>query len=330
MNRRLPVLVLAGLLVTGAVGGWFWLHRGDDQGPLVLQGNVDVRQANLAFKVGGRVHAMLVQEGDKVAAGELIAELERAEFEADLAQTGGQVATQGAVLDELVNGSRPEEIDEARAQVEDGEATLINARLTFRRQQELLRSGNTPQSNFDAALATLQSAQARLASAKAALALAVQGPRAERIAAARGQLDQASAGRTLAEQHLGDTRLTAPEAGVILARVREPGTIVAAGDVVYSIVLTEPTWVRAYVTEPHLDRVRPGMKALVLTDGGKTYHGQIGYISPLAEFTPKTVQTPEQRAELVYRLRVVVADNTDDGLRQGMPVNVRLVEGPGR
>jgi HlyD family secretion protein len=296
---------------------------------LVLQGNVDVRQANLAFKVGGRVHAMLVQEGDKVAAGQLIAELEQAEFEADLAEARGQVATQSAALDELVNGSRPEEIDQARAQVEDGEATLVNARLTFKRQQELLKTGNTPQSNVDATLATLQSAQARLASAKAALALAVEGPRAERIAAARGQLEQASAGQTLAEQHLGDTRLVAPEAGVILARVREPGTIVAAGDVVYTIVLTEPTWVRAYVTEPHLGRVRPGMKAEVLTDGGKTYGGQVGYVSPLAEFTPKTVQTPEQRAELVYRLRVVV-DNTDDGLRQGMPVSVRLIEGPGR
>jgi HlyD family secretion protein len=142
---------------------------------------------------------------------------------------------------------------------------------------------------------------------------------------ARGQLAQSRASLALAQQRLADTRLIAPEDGVILARVHEPGTIAAIGDVVYSIVLTHPTWIRAYVAEPSLERLHPGMEAEVRTDGGKRYRGKVGSISPLAEFTPKTVQTPEQRAELVYRLRVVV-EQADDSLRQGMPVSVHFAE----
>ncbi len=161
------------------------------------------------------------------------------------------------------------------------------------------------------------------ANARATLALAVIGPRQKRIDAAKGQQDAARAQQTLARRHLADTTLIVPEEGVVLARVREPGTVVNVGDVVCTVVLSHPTWIRAYVTEPDLERVHPGMAAEIVTDGGHRYQGRVGYVSPLAEFTPKTVQTPEQRAELVYRLRVIV-ESADDGLRQGMPVTVRL------
>ncbi|PKU23138.1 efflux RND transporter periplasmic adaptor subunit [Telmatospirillum siberiense] len=327
MNR--PFIFVGMILAVSAAGAWIWLHDAKRTAPLVLQGNVDVRQADLAFKVSGRIHRLAVEEGDKVTAGQVLAELETADFEADLAQVRGQLAVAEANLAELLHGSRPEEIDQARAQVNEGESALVNARLTFRRQQDLLRTGNTPQSGYDQALAQQQQAEARLAGAKAALALAIQGPRTERIEAARGQVAQSRAAVALAEQHLSDTRLLAPEDGVILSRVREPGTIAAAGDVVFTSVLTHPTWIRAYVAEPSLERIHPGMAAAVRTDGGKTFNGRVGYISPLAEFTPKTVQTPEQRAELVYRLRVVV-DQADESLRQGMPVSVSFPETAGK
>jgi HlyD family secretion protein len=317
------------LLIAAALLGWVWLRDDRGPGPLVLQGNVDIRQADLGFKVAGRIRALVAEEGDKVAAGQLLAELEPSDYEADLDLVHGQVSVAEANLAELLHGSRPEEIEQARALVNDSEAALVNARLTYKRQQELLRSGNTPQSSYDLASAALQQAEARLVSAKAALSLSVQGPRIERIDAARGQLAQSRAAQLLSEQRLADTRLVAPEEGVILARVREPGTIAAVGDVVFTIDLTHPTWIRVYVAEPNLERVHPGMTVEVKTDGGKTYPGKVGYISPLAEFTPKTVQTPEQRAELVYRLRVVV-EHADESLRQGMPVSVRLVETPGK
>jgi HlyD family secretion protein len=324
MKRLLAALLALGV-VAGGIGYKILILDHDTPGPLVLQGNVDIRQANLAFKVAGRIRAMMVQEGDRVTAGQTLAELERIDFEAELAQARGVVTTQAATLAELVNGSRPQEIEQARATVADDEAALVDARLVFDRQHELLKSGNTPKQSLDTAQATWLQAQARLASAKAGLALAVQGPRQERIDAARGQLEQAKASLALANQRLADTVLVAPEDGVILSRVHEPGTIVTTGDVVYTIVLSHPTWVRAYVAEPSLEQVRPGMVAEIVTDGGRRYQGRIGYVSPLAEFTPKTVQTPEQRADLVYRLRLVVED-ADDGLRQGMPVTVHLPE----
>jgi HlyD family secretion protein len=322
MNR--PLVAGAALAITvAAIGGWLWQHPQSPSGSLALQGNVDVRQADLSFKVAGRIDAMAVQEGDKVAAGQIIATLERTNYQAALDQAAGQQTSAAAALTELENGSRPEEIDQAKAQVAQAEATLVNARLTFKRQQELVKSDFTSHSNYDLAQASLRQAEAQLASSKAALILAVKGPRQERIDAAKGQLDQAKAALDLARQNLADTTLSAPEDGVVMSRVKEPGTVAAAGDIVYSVVLTHPTWIRAYVPEPDLDRVHPGQGAEIVTDGGRHYQGQVGYVSPLAEFTPKTVQTPEQRADLVYRLRVVV--NADDGnLRQGMPVTLHL------
>jgi len=319
-----PLAAAIGFALLAAVAGaWMWQHPTAKGGPLVLQGNVDVRQADLSFKISGRIAEMAVQEGDKVSAGQKLAGLEQVNYQAALDQAQGQQVAAAAALAELENGSRPEEIDQAKAQVAQAEAALVNARLTFKRQQELVKSDFTSRSNYDLAQASLRQAEAQLDSAKAALTLAVKGPRQERIDAARGQLDQAKGALDLARQNLSDTALLAPEDGVVLSRVREPGTVAAAGEVVYSVVLTHPIWIRAYVPEPDLDHVRPGQSAEVTTDGGRHYKGQVGYVSPLAEFTPKTVQTPEQRADLVYRLRVVVADD-DGNLRQGMPVTLRL------
>jgi HlyD family secretion protein len=327
MKRQ--ILLLPVLAVVAGIGGWWAWHDGAQEGPLLLQGNVDIRQADLGFKVAGRLESLAVEEGDTVVAGQVLARLDQADFRSNLALAQGQVAAAEAALAELRNGSRPEEIDEARAQLEDTEAGLVNARLTFRRQQELLKSGNTPQSSFDLAEANMHQAEAQRNNAKAALALAVLGPRVERIDAAKASLSEAEANLALAEQHLADSQLLAPEDGIILSRVREPGTIVGTGDPVYTVTLTHPTWVRAYVTEPSLEKVHPGQAVEVRTDGGRHYQGRIGYVSPLAEFTPKTVQTPEQRAELVYRLRVVV-EQADAFLRQGMPVTVAVAEERGR
>jgi len=168
MNR--PLVAGAALAITvAAIGGWLWQHPQSPSGSLALQGNVDVRQADLSFKVAGRIDAMAVQEGDKVAAGQIIATLERTNYQAALDQAAGQQTSAAAALTELENGSRPEEIDQAKAQVAQAEATLVNARLTFKRQQELVKSDFTSHSNYDLAQASLRQAEAQLASSKAAL-----------------------------------------------------------------------------------------------------------------------------------------------------------------
>ncbi len=153
--------------------------------------------------------------------------------------------------------------------------------------------------------------------------LAEIGPRQEDIVAARAQLRGEEASVSQAERRLADSRLIAPGGGVILTRARERGAIVAPGETVFALTLTSPVWVRTYVNEVDLGRVQPGMTARVRTDNprGKVYTGHVGFISPTAEFTPKSVETRELRTDLVYRLRIVV-DNPDGGLRQGMPVTV--------
>jgi HlyD family secretion protein len=172
-------------------------------------------------------------------------------------------------------------------------------------------------------------AQARQAAAAQGLRLLDEGTRAEDLAAARANLEAAQARLAMAQTALADTRLLAPQAGVVLSRVREPGAIVAPGEVAYVVSLTRPVWVRAYVGEEELGRVHPGLEVAVVTDSapGRPYRGRIGFISPVAEFTPKSVETPDLRADLVYRLRVVV-DQPDEGLRQGMPVTVRVATAP--
>jgi HlyD family secretion protein len=178
---------------------------------------------------------------------------------------------------------------------------------------------------YDRMFAALGETEARLKVAEETLRLVEAGPRYEDIDAARAQLAAEQAAVIQAERRLADSDLIAPGPGIILTRAREAGAIVAAGETVFTLTLPSPVWVRTYVSEPDLGRIRPNMPAEVRTDSApdRPYQGRIGFISPTAEFTPKTVETRELRTDLVYRLRVVV-DNPDGGLRQGMPVTVIL------
>jgi HlyD family secretion protein len=224
----------------------------------------------------------------------------------------------------LRTGSRPQEIEQARARVTEAQAALKNAEQEYQRQRELTGKGLSSQGLLDNALAQRDEASARLAAARQALGLAVEGARAEDIVAAEAALAGAMAQREQASTQLQDTELVAPNSGVILSRVREPGAIVSAGMPVYTLSLTDTVYVRAYVDESNLGKVVPGAKLIVTTDSsGKEYMGQVGFVSPRAEFTPKSVETPELRTDLVYRLRIVIQD-ADDGLRQGMPVTVTV------
>ena len=179
--------------------------------------------------------------------------------------------------------------------------------------------------SFDQAKAKLDETLARLHVAEENERMAVIGPRAEDVDQARAQLAAEDGSIVQIERRLADAQLIAPSDGVILTRAREKGAIVAPGETVFTLTLATPVWVRTYVNEQDLGRIHPGMTAEVKTDSApdKAYSGKIGFISPTAEFTPKTVETRELRTNLVYRLRVLV-DNPDNGLRQGMPVTVTL------
>jgi HlyD family secretion protein len=322
-------IILFALILLAVGGGWFgyqqWANRKYDS--LSIQGNVDIRQVNLGFRVSGRIREMRFEEGAAVRAGDLIALLDEGPYQDQVNLAKAQLAQSTANLTKAINGSRPQEIDQARAQVEQAQANVENADLTFQRESELRKTNAISKQEFDNATAARDANRAQLRSARANLALLEAGSRQEDIDAARAQVQHDQANLETAELNLSDCQLVAPTDGVIITRALEPGAIVAAGTSVYSLCLYSPVWIRTYVDERDLGRIYPGMKALVYTDTNpeKPYQGQIGFISPVAEFTPKTVETRELRTDLVFRLRVVV-QQPDRYLRQGMPVTVRLVE----
>ena len=287
-------------------------------------------KSTLVSRCPGRIEKLNVDEGDVVRTGQTIASLEKVYFDDSLAQARAQRDQMAANYEKLRTGNRPEEIAEARALVAEREATLTNARVTLKRAQTLLTSPAGSQKAFDDAQAAERQADAQLNSAREALRLQEAGFRKEDIALGKGQLDERVAAAETAGRNLVDADLIAPSNGTVLSRVREVGAIVAAGETVYVLSLTTPIWVRTYVSEPDLGRVRPGMEVQVKTDtpGAKTFAGRIGFISTAAEFTPKTVETTELRTSLVYRLRIVVDDDTGF-LRQGMPVTV-ITEPPAK
>jgi HlyD family secretion protein len=322
-RSTIPLLLIVLLLVAAAVTIWWWREHqsGADESLLTLQGNVDVREVNLAFKVAGRIQALNVDEGDAVKAAQLVASLDKRYFDDDLGQIRAQQQNAAANLARLEHGSRPEEIAQAKARLNEANATQSRAHQDFKRYDSLVGQGAVSQQNYDQAKAALAEADAEVKYAQETLHLEEIGPRIEDIDAGRATLAAAKAATVQAERRLQDADLFAPSDGVILTRTREKGAIVAAGETVFTLTLNSPVWVRTYVNERDLGRIREGLRGDVRTDSapGKVYHGRIGFISPKAEFTPKTVETRELRTDLVYRLRVIV-DNPDAGLRQGMPV----------
>lgn len=323
-RKRIAILVgVIGLVVAAIATNGFGLLGPSGDEPLVLYGNVDVREVEMAFRVPGRIDAIAVEEGEKVARGALLATLDTASIEARTGEAEAAVAQARAQLAKLRSGNRPQEIAQARARVAAAEATARNAQLDFARRQALVEPGAISRDQWAQTVADRDRAAAQLAEARQSLSLAQTGARPEDIAAAEAQLRATEAGRRGAQTDLGDTRLVAKSAGTVITRALEPGAIVQPGETVLTLSLDRPLRVRAYIAEPDLSRVAPGMKVTVTADGNpKTYRGTIGYISPRAEFTPKSVETKDLRTDLVYRLRINV-DNPDDALRQGQPVTVR-------
>ncbi len=290
-----------------------------------LYGNVEIRQVDLAFNSEGTVTALLKHEGDPVKTGDVLATLDDATYRSSAALARARRDAAQAQLDKLQNGTRREDIDQARANLAVAQAMLANAKATYDRQVGLAASNATTRQLVDDARRGLDTTTAQLAQAQAALTEAINGPRVEDIDAAKAQLREAEAAQDLAQTQLARATLKSPADGIVMTRVIEPGTVVLPNSAVYSVAITGEVWVRAFVPEPMLGRVAPDTEVRVFTDSrpDKPYIGRIGYVAPAAEFTPKTVETPELRTQLVYRIRVRVTD-PDSGIRQGQPVTIRL------
>ena len=323
MKRGVVRLVIVAVLVAVGLFGWRAGWFGGAAERQTINGNVEVREVQLAFRVGGRIAAITVDEGDAVGPGQLMARLDGAPFADALASARAEIDVADAALTRQRNGNRPQEIAEAEAALRAAQAVAVNADKEYERVSDLAVKGFVSAARVDATRAAKDSARAVIDEMRAKLSLLREGTRQDSIAESTASRDAAQARQRRTATDLADTQLFAPSGGVVQTRVLEPGAIVAAGDPVLTLAITQPVRVRAYVPEPLLGRIKPGQQVAVVGSGGKRWPGRIGNISPTAEFTPRTVETESQRADLVYRIRIIVDDPKGE-LRQGQPITVDL------
>ena len=322
--QRSGLVSAAGLAVTLLLGACSD-RNGSGSGALVLSGNIEVTDAQVSFKVPGRVIERLVSEGDRVKSGQLVARLDDTEQQEQLTLRRAELAEAEAAYAALQAGSRPQEIAAAEATLHSVEADRDRLRLDFTRQQELRGKDAIADRELEASQAQLKVAEARAAEAAERFKLVQAGPRVEDVAQGHARVDQARAAIALAETQVENTRLLSPLNGVVLSQNIEPGEYVSPGMPIVTVADIAHVWVRAYVNQTDLGRVRLGQKVAVRTDTfpNKPYEGTIGFISSEAEFTPKTVQTAKERVKLVFRIKIDLA-NPNDELKPGMPADATI------
>ncbi len=387
MNRRI-VLVL---IIVVAAGSWFAYQRFRDgkNGRIVLSGNIEMTEVNAAFKIAGKLIERAVDEGDSVKKGMILARLDREQasrtrdretaalvsveqqlqaaltgvawqkqtLAADVEQRRADVRSFEAQYQQLKNGSRPQEIQDAHAAVASATAEEERARADWDRAQTLFKNDDISRSQYDQFRRNFTTATAALRSAKERESLVVQGPRQETIDAAEAQYRRAQAGLKMAEANamevqrreqdvaarradmvrqqaqlkvaeaqLDDTTIVSPVDGVVLVKAADVGEVLAPGATVVTLGDVEHPWLRGYIGERDLGRVKLGTKAKITSDSypGKVYWGRVSFISSEAEFTPKQIQTQEERVKLVYRIKIEV-ENPQRELKLNMPVDAEIV-----
>jgi HlyD family secretion protein len=319
-------LVLIPILLVAVTVTVFLMRRGGSDGALESSGTVEATEAELGFTVPGRVEAVLVQEGDTVSAGAELARLDRAEVRARRDQAAAQVMAAHAALRELERGARPEELAQARSASQAAADRLADAQRDFDRTRSLRAAELVSQQQDEKAATALDLARRQMEQARDALRLVEVGPRRERIEAARATQAAAEAAVRTLDATLANMVVRAPFAGVVTVRHHEPGEIVTAGAAAVTLLDRADRWVRIYVPETRLGAVHVGQAAFITNDTfkGKRYPGTVAYVASEAEFTPKTVQTREERVKLVYAVKVRISGDAAGELKPGMPADVVL------
>jgi HlyD family secretion protein len=327
--RRLGLFVLLVVVIGAAAGATWWFNQRDASATeLKLFGNVDLRQIQSSFQNNERITEVLVQEGDRVKKGQVMARVDTRRIEPQVAQAEATVNAQRAVVDRLHHGNRPEEIAQAKANVDAAKADAGNARRNYARMKDLSdrsKGEAISRQDLDNANMASETADARLAALQKALEVWVLGPRKEEVAENEAKLRADEAQLAYLRQQLVDAQLLAPADSIVRTRLMEPGDMASPTKPVFSLAVINPKWVRAYVSEINLGKVRGGMPVSIDVDSfpHRKFEGWIGFISPIAEFTPKSVQTEELRTSLVYEVRAFVKDPKDE-LPLGMPATVHV------
>ncbi|MEW6271209.1 MAG: efflux RND transporter periplasmic adaptor subunit [Thermodesulfobacteriota bacterium] len=325
-------LILAVLLTAAGVAAYAWFRLGPqpDENVLRVSGNVEVTDVEVSFRMPGWVEARPVSEGETIRAGQLIARLESTELAQEVALREAEVEAYAAELAALEAGSRPQEIAVARAAVHHAQAELERLAAEYRRQSDLFARKVVSEQEFQKAEAEHEVAKSQVEEAQERLKLAEEGPRQEDIVRARARLDQARQSLAIARTRLDYATLSSPISGTVLSENVEAGEYVVPGVPVVTVGDLVDTWLRAYVHETDLGRIKLGQRACVSTDtyAGKLYPGELSFISSAAEFTPKNVQTAEERVKLVYRVKINI-HNPDLELKPGMPADADIWLGDG-
>jgi len=320
---RLALLASIAMLA-GCDISWPWGDKGRGA-TLLLPGTVDAHEVDLSFQVGGRILRLDTDEGRSVVVGDILAELDPRDLELALARAQAQAASAEKALAVLKAGSRVQDIQSAEAALRQAEADLRFARTQLERTEKLVADHFAPPQQLDTANDQLDVAAAKVEQARQNLSLLREGSRKEDVERASADFQAAKAAAATAEQQLAYARLMSAAAGVVSVRLAEQGQNVTAGQPVFRVAEIDRPWVRIYLDEKELPRVKLGQPAQIQVDGlpGRTFSGHLSFISPEAEFTPKTVETRALRVDLVYRAKVDV-DNAAGQLKIGMPADVRL------
>lgn len=325
MKKKLLLAVVFLLVVATIVMILFRFGNRDQGRALRVSGNIEVTSVELSFKIPGRVQDRLVDEGETVKTGQVVARLDPEDLQHETDGRRAEVQAARAALTELETGYRREEIAQADAALRRISADAERLRVDFARQQQLYKKEVISARDFDASRAAYEASQASVREARERLNLLRSGPRKETIDQARARLAGAEASLALSETRLGYAVLRSSASGLVLSKNIEPGEQVTAGTPVVTVGMMDEVWMRAYISETDLGRARVGQKATVTTDSwpGKKYQGLVSFISQEAEFTPKSVQTAKERVKLVYRIKITVP-NPNGELKPGMPADAEI------
>jgi HlyD family secretion protein len=326
MKRRIPILILLAVVILGGI--YIYPHFVKKTAPgnqIVLSGNIETHESLVSFKVQGRIVDLPVEEGQSVERGALLARLDDADYRQRVRIDEATVHVRESNLALTLAGTREQEVKALQQTTLDAQADLQQKKLDLDRAQRLFSKDEVSAQDRDLAETALKRAQATFQAAQQRYSQAVEGSRKEDIAIARANLQEANANRGLSRVNLDYTTLRAPSSGVITVRQAELGEVVVPGTPVLTLADLDHIWLRAYIAETDLGRIRWGQEATITTDTypGKQYHGRVSFISSSAEFTPKSVQTYKERVTLVYRIKIDI-DNPNHELKPGMPADARI------
>jgi HlyD family secretion protein len=324
--KRLIVLIL---IAAGIAGLLFYLFNRENRGRnslIKVSGNIETTEVDIGFKIAGRIVNLSVQEGDWIEKGKVLARLDDEDLRQRLELARATLKSAQARLDKLMAGSRPEEIREAEASLHQSQFDFENKQTNYERMKVLFERGVIPKETLDNAETGFKIAKASMQRAKENYQLVKEGPRKEDIEDAKAQVEQARASLKLTETQLSYTVLYSPLSGVVLVKSGEIGEVVNPGTSILTLADIENVWLKAYIPETDLSRVKWGQEVMVTTDlrPQKVYKGKISFISSQAEFTPKQIQTEKERVTLVYRIKIDIP-NPDRELKPGMPADGKIL-----